>query len=150
MFLISSLGIWSITQITHFSNNPVEVYQNPPSASIPQPCNLVPGCKSPLVFAVLGIEPSSIMRLLFPYCNSFWIKYPLSTNCCPALVFFDSRCNGRPQINRSMKLRATSTFCLQFISITGTTPVLCMSCRPHDTGFKENYKFWNPGQTSGR
>lgn len=32
------------------------------------------GYKSPLPFVILRIEPSSILRSHFPYCNSFWIK----------------------------------------------------------------------------
>lgn len=41
----------------------------------PQPPTLFLGIKSPLIHAVLGMEPSSKLRSLFPNCNHSWVKF---------------------------------------------------------------------------
>ena len=79
---------WYLTTWQFFSNECVcltKIFPHPQSFPLviviffPLIPTLLLGYESPLVFAVLGTEPSSVLRSLFPYCGSSCIK-PLFFN----------------------------------------------------------------------
>lgn len=62
-----------------FSENPSFPLMFPFSSFLSINPTLLLGYKLPLIHATFRIEPSSIQRSLFSYCNSFWIKSVFTT-----------------------------------------------------------------------